>query len=708
MALTDAQRSLIHHLALKAREILMAETRQLLEGVYGLYADGRLDPPEKLPQVQQEPEAGETYRRLDHFLEEETRAGFSRAEAVEQLVKETAYTHLNRLVAFKMLEARNLIRGTLDKGTDANGFKFYLAEHPDDLARYERGEADAAYRHFLLWQAGQIAQEVRVLFDPDTLPSRLFPRPRALKDLLALLNDPALDGVWLAEETVGWVYQYFNEPELQAAFEKVRARSAKFEARDIPSATQLFTPHWIVRFLVHNTLGRLWVHMHPDTRLRGAEALDYLVPLTIDETTAAEGEVVNRQSKIANSQVMRLAKEITLLDPACGGMHFGLVAFDLFAAMYMEELERAGEPGWPATPSVADPAEIPTSILAHNLFGIDIDLRAVQLSALALYLKARSWWQQQLAGDESAQMSNDGAHAAENRKSKIVNLQSNLVCADVTPLNGGHLGTFVREARFERPIYERLMRALWEKLQDVQQLGSLLRLEKELETLIEQERAHYQETPLFAGLEGEFEAEAVEEEFWNVISVQIIQGLDEFARQQARAGVDQTFFTGEATKGLRLLDLMLRRYDVVVTNPPYLSRRKMNQELQKLLSEAYPEGKNDLYAAFIQRCLEFAETRGYVGMLTMHSFMFISSYEELRQDVRSRAAIETMAHCGPALFEVGNPGTLQTTAFTLRKEPDAEARADSEGTYFRLVHEGSGDEKRRALEAALRDLRGGR
>jgi len=131
----------------------------------------------------------------------------------------------------------------------------------------------------------------------------------------------------------------------------------------------------------------------------------------------------------------------------------------------------------------------------------------------------------------------------------------------------------------------------------------------------------------------------------------------------------------------------------------------MNNELKKLVSDAYPEGKSDLYAAFIQRNLEFAETRGYVGMLTMHSFMFISSYEDLREDIRSRAAIETMAHCGPALFEVGNPGTLQTTAFCLRKEPDPEARTDSVGTYFRLVHQDSGDEKREALEAALHDLR---
>ncbi|MFW6082813.1 MAG: SAM-dependent methyltransferase, partial [Chloroflexota bacterium] len=442
-ALSDKQRRAIHDLALKARTLLMTEARELLEGVYGLYEDGRIEPPHKLPQVQADPEKEETYRRLVQFLDDEARAGVSRPEAVEKLIKEVAFTHLNRLVAFKMMEARDLIRGTLDKGTDSNAFKFYLADpdHADDLALYERGAIDTAYRHFLLWQSGQIAQEIRVLFDPDTLVSRLFPRPRALDDLLDLLNDPALSEVWLADETVGWVYQYFNEPELQAAFEKVSSGSGKFEAKDIPSATQLFTPHWIVRFLVQNTLGRLWVQMHPDTGLEDTELLDYLVPL--------EGDVPE--------EPLRPVKEITLLDPACGGMHFGLVAFDLFAAMYGEELERAGEPGWPEAPSIEDTADIPTAILKHNLFGVDLDVRAVQLSALALYLKAKSY----------------------NPEATIT--ASNLACADVTPLNGERLGTFVREARFKRPIYERLVRALWEKLQDAQQLGSLLRLEKEME-----------------------------------------------------------------------------------------------------------------------------------------------------------------------------------------------------------------------------------
>jgi len=661
--LTDNQRKLIHDLALEARELLTREAQELLEGTYGLYPDGRLEPPEKLPQVQADPETAETYRRLVQFLDDEEHAGLPRAEAVAKLVKEVAFTHLNRLVAFKMMEVRKLIRGTVDKGMESNGFKFYLAdpEQADEYALYQAGRAETAYRHFLLWQSAQIAAEVRVLFDPDTLASRLFPRPRALDKLLAMLNRPELVDIWHADETVGWVYQYFNEPELQAAFEKVRTSGAKFEARDIPSASQLFTPHWIVRFLVQNTLGRLWVRMHPDTRLAGTELLDYLVPL--------QGEEL--------AEPLRSVREITLLDPACGTMHFGLVAFDLFAAMYREEFDRAAEPGWPQIPSVEDPAEIPMAIIAHNLHGIDLDLRAVQLSALALYLKAK----------------------ALNPKARITD--SNLACADVLPLNGARLGTFLREAHFSRPVYERLIRALWNRLQDVNQLGSLLRLEQELGEMIAEERARYEKMPLFAGVSGEFEQDAGEEEFWNAIQSQIVMGLDEFARQQAQTGVDQTFFSEEAVKGLRLLDLMLRRYDVVVTNPPYMTRGKMNPELANLVADAYPEGKNDLFAAFIQRCLEFAEDRGYVGMLTMHAFMFLGSYEALRQDIRRQAAIETMAHCGPGLFDVGNPGTLQTTAFALRKEPETLRRECTIGSYYRLVHVSTGDAKRQVFEQAL-------
>jgi len=663
--LTDTQRKLIHDLALAARELLTREARELLEGTYGLYPDGRLDPPDKLPQVGGDPEAAETYRRLAQFLTDEERAGLPRAEAVDKLVKEVAFTHLNRLVAFKMMEARKLIRGTLDRGTDSNAFKFYLADpaHAGDYARYQAGDVETAYRHFLLWQSAQVAAELRVLFEPDTLPSRLFPRPRALHALLDRLNRPDIAGAWQADETIGWIYQFFNEREKADVFERLYKQKQKMRRQDIPAATQLFTPHWIVRFLVQNTLGRRWVQMHPDTRLMDTDLLDYLVPL--------ESEVP--------PEPLRPVREITLLDPACGTMHFGLVAFDLFAAMYQEELDRAGEPGWPETPSVSDPAEIPAAIIQHNLFGIDIDLRAVQLSALALYLKAKTL----------------------NPSARIT--EGNLACADVLPLNGARLGTFLREAHFTRPIYERLIRALWQRLKDVSQVGSLLRLERELGDLIAEERARYEKLPLFAGLPGEFEREAAEEEFWGVISAQIVQGLDEFTRQQAQAGVDMTFFAGEAVKGLRLLDLMLRRYDVVVTNPPYSGKRNLGEALARHLDSDYPDAKSDLYAAFIQRCGEFADEGGRVGMITQQSFMFLSSYEKLRSHLRDRFAIETMAHTGPRAFaEIGGE-KVNTTVFCLRAEPDTPRRENSVGTYFRLTNAPEGDGKRQAFEQALRD-----
>lgn len=173
-------------MTLRARELLVGETRDLLQGVYGLDGKGNFEDVKRLPAVAL-PEVRATRKRLEKFLNDEEQAGLKRPEAVEKLVKETAFTHLNRLVAFKMMEARKLIRGTVDRYQESNAFKFYLAEHEDDLRLYEQGSLpqnevgegprDMAYRHFLLWQCAELSKEIKVLFDPDNLASRLFPRP---------------------------------------------------------------------------------------------------------------------------------------------------------------------------------------------------------------------------------------------------------------------------------------------------------------------------------------------------------------------------------------------------------------------------------------------------------------------------------------------------------------------------------------------------
>jgi len=190
--------------------------------------------------------------------------------------------------------------------------------------------------------------------------------------------------------------------------------------------------------------------MHPDTRLKSK--LEYLVPLV--------GNIP--------AEAVKPVKDITLLDPACGTMHFGLVAFDLFEEMYLEELEKSGTEGWPAIPSVQSEDEIPASILKHNIFGIDIDLRAAQLSALSLYLRAKR----------------------KNKNTEIAN--HNIACADVLPFSTKDLGRFIIEMKFSNPIFEKMLRRIREQLEDINQLGSLMRVEKEIHDIVDDERKKHQ------------------------------------------------------------------------------------------------------------------------------------------------------------------------------------------------------------------------
>ncbi len=586
----------------------MGETQDLLQGIYGLDSKGNFEDVKRLPAALSLPEIGATRKRLEKFLKDEEQAGLPRREAVAKLVKEAAFTHLNRLVAFKMMEARKLIRGTVDRYQESNAFKFYLAEHDDELRLYEQGSQpqsevgegprDLAYRHFLLWQCEQLCKEIKVLFDPENLASQLFPRPRALKSLLEMLNDPALQEAWREEETVGWIYQYFSEEEKKDVFDRLYKKKQKIRPEDIPAATQLFTPRWIVKFLVQNTLGRQWMQMHPDSCL--AAALDYLVPLA--------GEIP--------AEKMKPVREIEVLDPACGTMHFGLVAFDLLAEMYREEMERAGSPGWPEKPSVASAETIPAAIIANNIFGIDIDLRAVQLSALALYLKAKSL----------------------NPKAQITD--SHLACAELQLPDDAKLEVFLQSCKFTLPVYERIIRKLWSTMRGGSGIGagSLLPLESAITLEVERERrSHLTSLQRFEDL-----ADAPEDvartavwgpEFWDVLGDQIVMAFNSFADEQAAAGGDESYFVGEASKGMRLLDIMRRKYDCVFTNPPYMTRKNMQEPLSDFLEANYSEAKGDFYTAFIKRCLELTKDFGRFGLLTVHSFMFVSSYEKLREKI---------------------------------------------------------------------------
>jgi len=680
----QAIRSTLRETVLAARSLLENAIREELQGRLGIYtanAKGRgtlgLVVEDDARMGHLEPDECQTRKLLLDHVDVLQTGGLAAPSALDTFVRETAFTWLNRFVAFKMLEARNLIRETVSRLENSNGFKMWLAEPGNEthLANYEKGDLpqngrgegprQQAYRAFLLAQCRKLSEEVRVLFDPDTLVSRFLPQPKVLRELANFLNAPDLAQAWQPgnEETIGWVYQGFNEVEL----EPLRGLSSyKIPKELLPAKTQKFTLRWVVKYLVHNTLGRLWLELHPDSQL--SDSLEYLVPLpTADRPLPT----------------VKSVKDINFLDPACGTMHFGLVAFDLFVAMYREEMQNAGKPGWPQKPPVASEEEIPNAIIAHNIHGIDIDPRAVQLSALTLYLKAKTL-------NPKAQLS-----------------ESRLACANVHMLDGNNLKDFVEQMKLG-PIYRRILTALQARLNDSEQLGSLLRLEGEIRELVVEERERYEREgkqlliPGFA--EQQFETEAGQREFWEILEVQIGQSLDAFVREHGRA-VEQTFFAGETAKGLRLLELMAQRYDVVVTNPPFLDSRDMNDELKKLISSAYPLAKRNLFAPFVMRCHELCRHGGYYGLITGQTFMFIKTFEAYRNWITSNAIVELLLQFDYGLFQGVR---VDTAAFVFRHENDPEARQNAVGTYFRLVKEPDSEAKRRRFEQALANLHAGK
>lgn len=272
-----------------------------------------------------------------------------------------------------------------------------------------------------------------------------------------MINNDLTDGAYRAQDFLGWVYQFFN---------RVEKKKVRDENKGIPRSSyelsvinQFYTPSWVVKALVDNTLGRLWLQMHPDSSVRPCRRLrcrtkkwyqpvaNYLVPNT--------GEKIRyeRLTAVGEVETFKRAADIGLLDPACGTMHFGQYAFGLFQQMYLDEIQHAGEPGWPPEPSIRDPKLIPTAIIEKNLFGIDIDARAIQIASLSLLLTAKE-------------------AAASNGYSPLdVKLRrSNLVVANAVNIGEEQLRSLVGglgDRLGSRSLQEALFKTIWENLQNV-------------------------------------------------------------------------------------------------------------------------------------------------------------------------------------------------------------------------------------------------
>jgi hypothetical protein len=509
-------------------------------------------------------------------------------------------------------------------------------------------KSSPGYREFVEY-AGPLAQDetfgyaalLRTLFDEHALDlPGLFGRgladlvpfpPAALNELCERLNDPALDPCWTDDTTPGWIYQYWNDPDREALDKKL-ADGGKIEPHEIASKTQMFTERYMVEWLLQNSLGPLWLAIcrknrwTPEVerdgvlteldrrradwrarRQRGEVALDELLPLE----TAAERRwacYVPHERPDDPTGVPDSIRGVRILDPACGSGHFLVIAFDLLVALYEEEARHRGE-AWTLQ-------QIGHWILEDNLHGIDLDPRAVQIAAAALWTKAH----RTCGVEEPGRM--------------------NLVAADLglsrLPTDDPARRRLAEQIREDTGLGAELVDEVWAALADVDSLGTLLRVDDAVRDVLTREAElrgpdSGQGTMLAPG--GAVPADEryptrrlpVDEAL-----LRIEKRVAEFLRQHTGADdLGLRLGAEQLEAGLRFLELVrARTYHLVVGNPPYQGTSKLADP--KAVQRGYDKGKADLYAAFLERSLELCVPGGTSALVTMRNWMFLSQYERLR------------------------------------------------------------------------------
>ena len=612
----------------------------------GLERGAAAVPLSKLDYLSEEEQA--TRRHLDALLAREMKAEGTRERGYDAVRREMAYTFLNRLVGLRCMEARGLlvVNGEVTEVVTtrpefgglsrllrdlraAGGSKYKWAEDAESqLLREGLAQAFAA-----------VTEDIRVLFDPDHESSRLWPSYPTLKKVIQQINEGLPGEVFASPDFLGWVYQFFNVEEKDLIREKTKGKPTT--PYELAVMNQFYTPDWIVKFLVDNTLGRVWREMHADTRLArratdGAGplvALDYLVPRTGED----------------RSQDVRQAGDLRLLDPACGTMHFGQYAFALLYEMYLEEMERAGQAGWPTTASVGSREEIAATIIENNLFGIDIDARAIQIAALALLLTAK-----------------EVAKAHGLSPSSVRVRKMNLVAADAVSLGEDELTKFLERAngRIGDPALRRqLIGAIWQNLQHVTQLGSLVQVGEDLAAAANDWVEKSTRTKRGGAAQISLIRPLVEEQTIG-LKDSLLSALHAYAAENRSGDVVQRLFAEDTARGFELLDVLSARYDAVVMNPPY---GEFIAAVKKFIDAAYPLTKNDIYAAFIDRGTQFLRPTGYLGALVSRTFVNLSSFEKLRTHILlNRNPLVTMLDLG---FGILDGATVETAALVARGGP---------------------------------------
>ena len=546
----------------------------------------------------------------------------------KQVMEEVAYTWFNRFIALRFMEVNNYLPSHIRVFSDSTGaFKPEILSdvlHLDlpglnrgKVAEYiESNDTEGLYRYLLLTQCNALNDPLPRMFEKMggytelLLPNNILKQDSVLGHMVADIHE---DDWQDAVQIIGWLYQYYNTELKDDTFALLK-KNVKITKERIPSATQLFTPDWIVRYMVENSLGRLWLEGHPNAELH--DGWKYY----LDEAEQ-EPEVEAQLAKLREEYTTIKPEEIKVIDPCMGSGHILVYAFDVLMQIYTSA-------GW-------DQREAAQSILENNLFGLDIDDRAAQLAYFAVMMKARQY----------------------DRRLLTRGIQPNVY--SIRESNG------IQEMTIEYfhkndPKLKADIESIVTEMRDAKEYGSILNI-----------------TPVdFAGLYARFDE--IREDI-NMMQKPALEELLPVAK---------------------CAELLAQKYDVVVTNPPYMgSKQGMNGTLKAYLQQLYPNSKSDLYAVFMEVAYSLCRGNRYVSMINQHGWMFLSSYTKLREQlIVPKTAIINMLHLGTHAFENIGGEVVQTTTFTLLKK-----RINIRGSYVRLTNYADAEAKREAASYATMD-----
>lgn len=574
--------------------------------------------------------------KVDVLIKNHTDETGSYTEAREKALDELTFTLFNRLAAIKVMEAHQLFPPIVTKeaqhGDRSFGHKAWLEQHPE-----MRNEELEGLRIYLKYEFNRLGDSIP-LYHRD-YPYALLPYVIELNEIIDAFNavehdKQVEDNIWQSDDILGWLYESYNNIKKQAH----KDSGDKTEYHKVSLQSQVYTPRWVVEFLVNNSLGKLYLEMYPDSEIKSKYKI-----ANVPETRVREPKPLHL---------------IKMIDPAPGSGNFLLYGFELFYQLYVDQIENY-EAGY-------DEDDIPQLIIENNLFGVDLDDRAVQLAQLGLWIKARQ------------------------KQRRTGKLKFNVVSSDF----------FLPDFEVVRPVFKdgikdvnqlKIVREIWGDLQQAHKFGSLVKIEEKLSIRLHGlvEQSGY---TLFGQQEVE-EYERFKADFLKNLE----QAVERFARQQGNA-----FIADKTHDAITFLKLITQKYDVATANPPYTDSADFGDELKEFIENNYRKPykfNTNLYSTFIKRCFELTNDIGRIAMIHPYTFMFIKSFEDVRKFIIEKSKIELLADYGldrVNLFEGGYASA--PTFYIINKFQDKKP-----SIYFHLTTNLQEKYKKETFEAAFDD-----